>query len=148
MSDITIRTEVLVKLEPSEALLRIAEKVLDLESRESPESSTRAPYMEPEPEEDKCETGADQVRNSTENEQTQHEEVVDTVSINTKGEWVRAPGTMRLTVKEKHRSPGHTYLTIFVNGGCAGDICLRNEEVDEFISRTNPDEFYRIEGEA
>lgn len=84
MSDITIRTEVLVKLEPSEALLRIAEKVLDLESRESPESSTRAPYMEPEPEEDKCETGADQVRNSTENEQTQHEEVVDTVSINTK----------------------------------------------------------------
>lgn len=48
---------------------------------------------------------------------------------------------MRITVRKKS-NPAHTRLSIWVNGGLITDpfgICLRNDEVDEFIARLKPD---------
>jgi hypothetical protein len=34
-----------------------------------------------------------------------------------------------------HRAGGHTHVRVFMNGGKCGDLCFRNEEFDEVVSR-------------
>jgi len=53
---------------------------------------------------------------------------------------------MRVSAKTVDKNPVHSRLSVWVNGGLItspGGICLRNEEVDEFLRRLrngNPDE--------
>lgn len=37
-----------------------------------------------------------------------------------------------------HRAGGHTHVRVFMNGGKCGDLCFRNEEFDEVVSRCTP----------
>lgn len=39
---------------------------------------------------------------------------------------------MRIHLRIDDANPTHTRFTVFVNGGNAGQLCLRNEEFDDF----------------
>lgn len=39
---------------------------------------------------------------------------------------------MRITLDYRNPSPSHCRVGVFVNGACAGEICLRQEEIVTF----------------
>ena len=43
----------------------------------------------------------------------------------------------RITLRVDHADSGHTHFAIFMNGGKAGDLCLRTDEFREFAPRLN-----------
>lgn len=48
----------------------------------------------------------------------------------------------RITISVHNRNPVHTRLSIWVNGGLitsSGGVCLRNEEIEDFVNRLNPE---------
>ena len=54
---------------------------------------------------------------------------------------------MKLTIRIYNRNPVHTRLSVWVNGALIispGGICLRNEEVFEFIQRLKPNNFKEV----
>ena len=58
---------------------------------------------------------------------------------------------MRITLDYRHPSPSHCYIGVFVNGACAGELCLRQEEILTFqmvISHglSLPDDVFKSSG--
>lgn len=46
---------------------------------------------------------------------------------------------MKLSITIIEKNPIHTTFRVFVNGGMAGKLILREEECGEFITRMRPD---------
>ncbi len=56
---------------------------------------------------------------------------------------------MKITIRITDKSPSHSRLSLWVNHGLTctpGGICLRNEEVEPFIRRTNAESIELGEG--
>lgn len=55
----------------------------------------------------------------------------------------------RITIRITNQNPVHIRLSIWVNGGLicnSGGVCLRNEELEDFIRRLDPDQVWDTDG--
>jgi len=51
---------------------------------------------------------------------------------------------MKITLTITDKNPVHIRFNVHINGGLAGNLTLRNEEYEDFISRVKPDKVYDL----